>query len=491
MWQRWRTFVVGLAMAGGATGILLAGGDLAAQPVGQGNPPGFVGLPQGLPQVVMKPDETAPRFFQSPKGLLFRLWQREGDSRTGGGAVFLTLARPDDTWQPVLEISPEAGVTARDGDLAFGPSNELAVVYRWWRTVPRSKQVRLASSTDGGKTWSQPSTSIEGSGKGFEPKVAWTGRNGLVVLWSDERRANRLFDVYARRSADGGRTWEPEHLLSRFAKNGPNDVYNRPLLLGDGGDRLWAMWIGMRGMRSFAFLNRSVDGGQTWTDPVPVTGDSQSVFAPELLRVGERMLLVWEDTLGGQPDRLYAATSSDAGLTWTAPVRVDHLPAGFPAATSPTVLLNPDGEALVAWQDSRNGREDIFIARSADWGRTWGKEDQRMEMDEPGTAVSRYPKLAQAPDGRVALAWEDDRAGFESIYLRVRSAGQNPQWGPEIVVAPATGKLAARIPEVAWAPSGLHVAWQIWDHTLEPARIDKQVGGRTLHPDSRQSAKGQ
>jgi hypothetical protein len=48
-------------------------------------------------------------------------------------------------------------------------------------------------------------------------------------------------------------------------------------------------------------------------DPVPLTGESQSVFGHNLQRAGDRMLLVWHDTRTGR-DRLYAVTSTDAGL---------------------------------------------------------------------------------------------------------------------------------------------------------------------------------
>ena len=85
----------------------------------------------------------------------------------------------------------------------------------------------------------------------------------------------------------------------------------------------------------------------------------------------------------------------------------------------------------------------------------------------------------------LAIVWEDDRAGLESVYLRVRSAGQKPQWGPEILVAPATAKLAARVPEAAWGPAGLHVSWQVWDHWRAPGGIEKQVDSRVLQPDKR------
>jgi len=427
-----------------------------------------------------------PRLILGPKGEVLRLWQRKGDDRAGGGAVTLE-ASSGDTWQTIVELrSPDKGVTFRDPDLAVSPSNELAAIYRWWRHSPRAKQLRLARSDDGGKTWSRPEQPIDTSGQAFDPNAAWGGGKTLVVVWADERRGGKVFDVYARRSPDGGMTWGPEQLLSDFPEKLPSDAFARPRIIGDGQDRYWVVWMGIKNGRSSLYMNRSVDGGRKWTNPVALTGESQSVLGRNLHRAGERMLLVWQDVRTGR-DRLYAVTSSDGGVTWTPPARVDHLPDSSEVpVTSPSVLLNADGEALVAWQDARNGREDIFLARSTDAGRTWGPEDQRMDADEPGTALSRFPSLARAKDGRVALAWDDDRAGLEDIYVRVRSAGERPQWGPEIRVSSPMPKLAARLPQLLWAPNGaLYVAWEVWDHTAGVSNIAKRIDTKILRLDNR------
>jgi hypothetical protein len=437
--------------------------------------------------VVKPPDASADegaKLIPGPNGSLYRLSQTEADQRAGGGTVTLDVATPQGAWTTLTQVSSTAtGVTVRDGDVAVSADGRVAMAYRWWRHSPRIKQIRMALSDDG-KTWNQPTTPVDTSGKAFDPRVAWVAGKGLVVVWADERRGGRLFDVYARRSADGGVTWEPEQLLSRFPNNAPTDGHARPQLVSDGGERLWAIWVGFRGARSFVYLNRSTDGGRTWTEPAALTGDSRSIFGQTLLRAGERMLLVWHDT-HGEPDRIYSAASDNGGVTWTTPDRIDHVPAKGPAATGSSVVLAPNGEALVVWHDARNRREDIFLVRSTDGGRTWATQDQRMDLDDAGTAISRFPKIALAPDGRVALVWEDDRAGFEGIYMRVRSAGAKPEWGPEIVVAPANGKVASRIPNLAWGPGGLYVSWQVWDHTHAPARVEKRPGGRIVSLDGR------
>jgi BNR repeat protein len=474
MWHWWRAPVHRLVLVAGVGIFLLAGTPAPAQMPGAGGPSGFLGM------APLTGSETLPRLYRGAKGEVFRVWQRAADLRSGGGAVLVAVARPQDRWETLFELrSPEKGVTVQEADLAAGASDNLAIAYQWWRDAPRSKQIRIALGDDGGKKWTQPGIQVDAVGKAFEPRIAWAKGKSLVVVWSDERRGGRLFDVYARRSPDGGATWEPEQLLSRFPRTIMSDIHARPRLLSDGEDRLWTVWVGVRSGRSSLYLNRSVDAGRTWTEPVALTGDSVSVFGHTLVRAGERMLLVWHDTRTGH-DRLYAVSSSDGGTSWTEATRVDHLPVDAPVdVNSPTVLLNPDGSSLVAWQDTRNGREDIFLARSSDGGRSWGSEDQRMDMDDPGTGISSFPKLANASDGRIALAWEDDRTGYESVYLRVRSAGPNPQWGPEILVAAQAGKVAARLPELAWASDGLHVVWEVWDYTTAP-QIPKRLGERLL-----------
>jgi hypothetical protein len=462
-----------LALVIGTGIVLLAGAHALAQAPGLGS----AGFPE---MAIVAGNETLPRLVTGPRGELYRVWQRAGEPRSGGGAVFVDVSRAQDRWESFLELRPpEAGVNALAADLAVGPPDHLALVYQWWRETPRSKQIRFAVSDDGGKKWTHPAIQLDRVGRAFEPKVAWARGKNLVVVWSDERRAGRVFDVYVRRSPDGGVTWEPEQLLSRFSRTLGEDIHARPRLLSDGEDRLWVVWVGVRSGRSSFYLNRSVDAGRTWTEPVALTGDSQSVFGQNLVRAGNRMLLIWHDTRTGH-DHLYAVSSSDAGVTWTEPVRVDHFPVDAQAeASSPTVLLGSDGNVLVAWQDSRNGRDDIFLGQSSDGGRTWAAGDQRMDMDDPGTANSHYPKLARAADGRIALTWEDDRAGYESVYLRVRSAGPNPQWGPEILVASQSGKIGARLPDLAWASDGLHLAWESWDYSTA-GRIVKRLGGRLL-----------
>ena len=470
--QRYRRpWTIGLALTTGTLASLLVGSHLAAQtpPLSSGPIPDDSG-----------PYEASPRLFAGPKGETLRLWYR--GLPPGRGGIVLATPSPRE-WQTLVEIMPEEkDVTAGIADLAVGPAGQLTVAYQWWRRMPTSsKQIRLARSNDGGKTWIQPATPLDTSGKAFAPKVVWGRDQNLVVVWSDEQRSNRVWDIYARRSPDGGTTWEPEQLLSRFPQNTPTDAYIRPEIVADGEKSFWVVWVGIRSGRSRVYLSRSTDGGHTWGDPVELSGQSQSVFGQRIVRSGERLLVVWQDKRTGR-DRLFAVSSSDGGLTWTSPTRIDHLPDELQTdAFFVMPVMSPAGEVFVTWYDGRHGRDDIFVGRSADGGRTWDDKDVRLDMDDAGTAVSRFPNIARAADGRIAVIWEDDRAGYEGIYLRVRSAGPQPTWGPERLVEPPSTKKAARLPVVLWAADGsLQVAWEVWNYLGGPLAVTKRIDGRTL-----------
>ena len=479
MQRRRHPWASGLTLTAGVMVVLLISHHLSAQTRGQA--PGTPGV------VASESDELAPWLLSGPKGEVFRLWQRSADLAKGGGGVFLAMALPQHAWQTLLEILPhEKGVTALTPDVAVGASGELAVAYQWRRDLPRSKQIRLARSDDGGKTWTQPSTPLDPSETAFTPKLGWGRGRNLVVVWADERRANRAWDIYARRSPDGGATWQPGQLLSRFPQQSSGDLSARPEMVSDGQNSFWVVWVGLRSGRSRLYLSRSTDGGQTWADPVELSGQSQSVFGQRLVRSGERLVLIWEDTRTGR-NRIYAVSSSDGGVTWTSPTRVDHLPAdSVTDAVAPVVVMSPAGEVFVAWHDARHRRDDIFVSRSTDGGRTWEHDDIRLDMDEPGTAFSRFPSIARAADGRIAVAWEDDRAGYEGIYLRVRGTGQHATWGPEMPVAPPGPKTGARTSRLLWGSDGsLYVTWEVWDHTQGPMTVTKRIDGRTLVVDKK------
>jgi hypothetical protein len=114
---------------------------------------------------------------------------------------------------------------------------------------------------------------------------------------------------------------------------------------------------------------RSTDGGATWSAPVivsPITDAPVSINGVGV-RTGDiiptftadpatgNLYAVWQDgrfSPDGQA-KIAFSRSSDGGLHWTAPIRIDQSPGDTPAFT-PQVHVNSDGTIGVTYYDLQN-----------------------------------------------------------------------------------------------------------------------------------------
>jgi BNR repeat-like domain len=437
--------------------LVVAQGQPSAPPAPAGSAP----LRGGVQQL---PDQEArPRLLRVPSGQLLRIWNRWADS--GAGAVLLASSQDGVNWERLIQLQPDGPkARAENGHVAVNEAGEIALAYG----VTDALHIRLARSSDGGKTWTIPTDNLDPSGRAFAPAVAWGSGRTLLVTWQHATRTR--YEIYTRRSPDGGVTWESATVMT--PPPDPTDVVYEPRLVGDAKGRFWLAWVESRGGWSTLRLVRSEDNGRTWLPPQPIKQHGRSVALQSLeLSSNNHLLILWHEQTSDVPHRptgparLYAASSKDGGATWSPPVRMDGLPSGAPTMASGwSGALTASGEAWVAWNDNRNGRRDIFLARSADGGLTWDSP-QRVDADPAGTAESRNPQLAFSPDGKVvAVVWEDDRKGFEAIYGRLLVGGQ---WSAEARLgAPLPPKKAAHGPHIAATSNGaFYVVWEVWDHS--------------------------
>ena len=161
------------------------------------------------------------------------------------------------------------------------------------------------------------------------------------------------------------------------------------------GDALLAWVAGSPGDWRLWFA-RSHDRGATWSTPVLVTPPGEPIqldldTSPILVCDDERRVGIAWSTAVYLPGRLERASdvrfarSTDGGRTWGPPATVNDDVATGPAQHSHFgVGLYPDGSLLAAWLDDRPGAErldadvsegvdaSVHVARSLDFGRTWG-----------------------------------------------------------------------------------------------------------------------
>lgn len=474
---------VGLAVGVG----LLAGGVLAAGPGWPQGGPARRGAPGGsfLGQAAGA-GQADPRVVVDDRGGVYRVWVDQWDGQ-GRDIRFQRSADGGMTWLPealVLDRDKPADGRSTAPRLLVDGSGRLLTL---WRTKLREgggrKELRFLSSPDRGASWPGPPRVLNRGGGALEGDLATDGQGRVYAAWYDERlgaatgagtRSRRGFVIYFNRSEDGGQSWLAEDV--RLSGAGPEDREGapgarrraafsaQPRIQADRQGRVVAAWVDNREGRTEVYVRVSEDRGRTWGPELNVSRGASSATDHQLLTDGEgRVYLVWTDARDGLDD-VFFARSEDGGRRWEAPVRLSRRPVGATLSTAPHLALGPRGHLYVAWQDRRHGREDVYLNLSRDYGRTWLAEDLRLDRDDAGTGVSRRPFVAVGPDGRVAVAWDDDRSGFGQILLTWSADGGRTWLDREVRVDTTTGPGEdARGVRLAWDPAGrLHAAWEVW-----------------------------
>jgi Neuraminidase (sialidase) len=127
----------------------------------------------------------------------------------------------------------------------------------------------------------------------------------------------------------------------------------------------------------------SDDGGATWSKPVRVNDDAEKNGKDQLMPAGaispngDLHVVFYDrrDDPGNKLLHVYWTVSEDGGETWARNARVTTAASDAKLSFHQTgvnfmgdyigVASARDGEAWVAWADTREGRADVFVAKIA------------------------------------------------------------------------------------------------------------------------------
>lgn len=238
--------------------------------------------------------------------------------------------------------------------------------------------------------------------------------------------------IAARRTLDGGKTWEAEQVVARHpdcqpshpsvlvSKNGVIHVFYL-------GFKKWA-WHGVNptsDTSSDIWTTRSEDQGATWSAPQRIfTGYSGATNGA--IETADGKLVVPFSHYVNNPGRLVSrvAVSADGGRTWDLGAPLDIGGAGdHEGALEPAVLPLKDGRI---WMLIRTTRKVFWESHSSDSGLTW-------TVPAPTTidAASAPASLTRLRDGRVAMVWNQRSKSRRELQLAL-SVDDGKSWSPAV-----------------------------------------------------------
>jgi hypothetical protein len=373
----------------------------------------FVPAAAAAPGVVVAVDAVQPQVAVDADGGIHVAFLHQGNI-----AVSASTDRGKTFREPVVAIDvkgrarggkqrgPRIGVDAKKNLYVTAPVTFDDAEYH--KPYPVA-ELYLATSADGGKTWSKP-VQVNEVDKQAPEALHWmaVAPDGIVhIAWLDHRgRLERGQDLYYARVVNGvvGKNVKVASTVCECCAPG--------LAVDHAGHPFLAYREGGAKESREIFALRSTDQGRTFTPAVQVnqqpTRESGCPMSAPVVAVsadGKRFAVVWKDRRSGEAN-VYWSLAAEPVFRQDALVHQDT--AG--EQNHPSVAIAAGGVVWTVWGDHRQGRRQVRVRCS-----TPGDADRL--VSDPSDSRAGYPVVA-CNAGLVVVVYEVERQGRNLVECR-------------------------------------------------------------------------
>ena len=327
----------------------------------------------------------------------------------------------DGKWSPPRTITERDDLFVNWADFPSIAEDTNGVLYAHWLqksgTGTYAYDVRMATSKDGGATWSA-SFLLNRDGKQAEhgfASLAALPNGGVGATWLDGRNmtggghdghesGGDMTIRYATVDADG-KIANDVMLDERTC-----ECCTTGMAISDGGPVIAYRDRTADEIRDISYVTRRATG---WTKPRDIQTDGWKingcpVNGPQVDAIGNRVVTAWF-TAAQEKQRAFVAFSDDGGTTFGKGLAVDD---GKPAGRVDVVMLDPDA-ALVTWLEQTAAGAEIRarkVTRS-------GENAASIKIADSATArAAGFTRIARTRDA-VWFAWTEHSKDSKKIHV--------------------------------------------------------------------------
>jgi hypothetical protein len=289
------------------------------------------------------------------------------------------------------------------------------------------------------------------------PQVIPDGSGGAIMAWNDIRDGAGDFDIYAQRiNADGAVMWPDTGVLvcDTITRSEVQDIAS------DGSGGAYVVWVDDRGDQNEVYVQRIDPNGNTlWRrNGVAITRAPDYETSPAIISDGAGGAIVaWQDGRAGI-DMYVQRIDANGDIMWTA--------GGVPISTAPLeqryfdMTTDGAGGAIIAWEDSRHTgvKQYVYAQRvDADGNALWTANGDSI-CTTPYS--QRLPKVVSDGAGGAIVVWEDRQGSISNIHAQ--RLGPNGAWlwtNNGVLVCSASGNQSA-VRAVPDGSGGVIAAWE-------------------------------
>lgn len=291
----------------------------------------------------------------------------------------------------------------------------------------------------------------------------------LTSLFVEDFTSNQYKDFTENVNWD---IWEDSLSLERT--DSTNQIHPRSAV--DGYGNVMVVWTGGFGSGNIYGQRLDENGNKLWEEDAQVNYDNTATYShdsPEIaLDPNGNAIVVWHESRGGNPDIFAQKLDVSGNRLWDADVRVNSDSQGGYQST-PVVATDESGNAIIVWSDDRGG-EDIYTQKlDSNGNKLWGN-DIRVNSDI--TFQDQWnAAIAIGGSGEAIIAWHDERNGDPDIYAQILDASGNKQLADDLRVNSDGGTTYQGYPSVAIDEVGRSII--IWD---DARNGDSDIYGQKL-----------